>query len=165
MRNRRPHDTRAVERLRFAIDCLPVGTREAMLTGVLGAERVITGAYVDEGGGMCPMLAAHRQGSCIDGLSFARSWDRFTRTGSGSRPVTERELGMLVAQLEGSLAAEQGMALDEAIREHRVLCARKRRREGVRRYVLPEAADPRGTILARRLRPARNGRELAGAHS
>ena len=34
MRNRRRHDTRAVERLRLAIDCLPVATREAMLSGL-----------------------------------------------------------------------------------------------------------------------------------
>ena len=49
-----------VERLRLAIDCLPVATREAMLAGVRANERIIVGAYVDGEGGVCPMLAAHR---------------------------------------------------------------------------------------------------------
>ena len=34
MRNRRRHRTHPVDQLRLAIDCLPVGTREAMLEGV-----------------------------------------------------------------------------------------------------------------------------------
>src|SRR3984885_12925650 len=60
MRNRPRHSADAVERLRLAIDCMPVATREAMLAGVRGNERIIVGAYVDEYGGVCPMLAAHR---------------------------------------------------------------------------------------------------------
>ena len=56
------HSTSSVEGLRLAIDCMPVATREAMLLGLGRYERILVGAYVDEEGGVCPMLAAHRCG-------------------------------------------------------------------------------------------------------
>jgi hypothetical protein len=148
MRNRRHHANNAVERLRTAIDCMPVATREAMLQGVRNNERVIAGAYTDKHGGVCPMLAAHRGGGRTDLLSFARSWDRFTRIGGESRAATERELRILVSQLEDSLSKTSGLELDQAIAEHRRLRARTRRT----RRTLTDAADPRGEIVARRLR-------------
>jgi hypothetical protein len=162
MRNRRRHTTDAVERLRLAIDCMPVGTREAMLAGVRGNERVIVGAYVDDRGGVCPMLAAHRCGQRTDFLTFARSWDRFTRAGRASRQATPRELRILVTQLEDSLSQASGLELDEAIEEHRALRSRTRRARLQRSHAdaptsrqarsgLPDAADPAGEILARRL--------------
>ena len=40
MRNRR-HSASPIERLRIAIDCLPVKTREAMLAGVRANDRII----------------------------------------------------------------------------------------------------------------------------
>jgi len=140
-----------VERLRLAIDCMPVATREAMLAGLRSSERIIAGAYVDGRGGVCPMLAAHRAGARTDFLAFARSWDRFTRTRGRARAASRRELSILIAQLHDSLASANGLELDEAIEEHRALLARNRRarRDGPR---LPDAADPRGEITARRLR-------------
>jgi hypothetical protein len=169
MRNRRRHTADAVERLRLAIDCMPVATREAMLAGVRGNERVIVGAYVDDRGGVCPMLAAHRCGQRTDFLSFARSWDRFTRAGHASRQATPRELRILVTQLEDSLSQTTGLELDEAIEGHRALRSRTLRSRLERsravdaniarsaRAALPDAADPTGEILARRLlgRPRR----------
>jgi hypothetical protein len=137
-----------VERLRLAIDCLPVGTREAMLAGVRTSERIIAGAYVDGEGGVCPMLAAHRRGGRTDLLSFAKSWDRFTRARGSARAATERELRILVTQLEDSLVSASGLELDVAISEHHELMSRRARR----RRRLPDAADPSGEILARRLR-------------
>jgi hypothetical protein len=148
MRNRRRHSASPVERLRLAIDCLPVGTREAMLTGLRANDRIIAGAYVDGEGGVCPMLAAHRAGGRTDLLAFARSWDRFTRTSGASRAATERELRILVAQLEASLMSASAADLDVAIKEHRELMSRRVRR----RLWLPDAADPSGEIVARRLR-------------
>jgi hypothetical protein len=145
-----------VERLRVAIDCLPVRTREAMLAGVRANDRIIAGAYVDGEGGVCPMLAAHRCGGRTDLLSFAKSWDRFTRTKSGSRAATEREVRMLTAQLEDSLMSSSGLDLDVAISEHRELMSRHAR--GRRR--LPDSADPSGEIRARRLRRPWVGRLL-----
>jgi len=103
MANRRHPSNRSIEALRLTIDCLPVPTREAMLAGVTGAERIIVGAYVDGDGGMCPMLAAHRNGGRTSFLSFAKSWDRFTRASRKSRQATRRELDILVGQLESSL--------------------------------------------------------------
>jgi hypothetical protein len=174
MRNRRRHTSDAVERLRLAIDCMPVATREAMLAGVRGNERVIAGAYVDRSGGVCPMLAAHRQGARTDFISFARTWDRFTRAGRDSRPATERELRILVTQLEDSLADADGLELDEAIKEHRALRGRRLLEHGqrhsravgatrARRSRLSAAADPPGEIRARRLRLPRRRRQAEAA--
>jgi hypothetical protein len=147
----------SVEGLRLAIDCMPVATREAMLRGVRANARIIVGAYVDELGGVCPMLAAHRCGGRTDFLSFAKSWDRFTRARGRSRAASERELAILTAQLEDSLMSASGLELDQAIREHRRLIVGRMRR----RRALLEGADPRGEIRARRLRAGR-GRDLGG---
>jgi hypothetical protein len=136
-----------VEGLRLAIDCMPVATREAMLRGVRENERIIVGAYVDELGGVCPMLAAHRCGGRTDFLSFAKSWDRFTRARGEARAATVRELGILVSQLEDSLTNSTGLELDQAIAEHRQLIVGRIRR----RRALADEADPKGEILARRL--------------
>ena len=152
MRNRRRHNSSSVERLRLAIDCLPVATREAMLEGVRANERIIAGAYVDGEGGVCPMLAAHRRGGRTDLLSFAKSWDRFTRATGRAQAATERELRILITQLEDSLMSASGLELDLAIKSHRKL--RSARMRARRR--LPDAADPSGEILARRVdRPTR----------
>ncbi|TMK99722.1 MAG: hypothetical protein E6G34_04145 [Actinobacteria bacterium] len=151
MRNRARHRSTTIERLRLAIDCLPVATREAMLDGVRASERIIAGAYVDTEGGVCPMLAAHRRGTRTDFLSFAKSWDRFTRIKSGARAATRREVAILVAQLEDSIASASGLELDAAISEHREL--RRRRLRKQRRASVADA-DPAGEISARRLRPA-----------
>jgi len=151
MRNRPRRRSTAIERLRLAIDCLPVATREAMLEGVRGSERIIAGAYVDAEGGVCPMLAAHRRGTRTDFLSFAKSWDRFARSKSGAREATRREVAILVAQLEDSIARASGLELGAAISEHRELRRRRLRRQR-RASIAP--ADPAGEISARRLRPA-----------
>jgi hypothetical protein len=156
MRNGRRQSTSPVERLRLAIDCLPVRTREAMLQGVRANERIIAGAYVDGEGGVCPMLAAHRCGGRTDLLSFAKSWDRFTRTKGGAREASAREVRILVAQLEDSLMSSSGVELDVAISEHRELMSRRVR--GRRR--LADSADPSGEIRVRRLRRPSVGRLL-----
>jgi hypothetical protein len=134
--------------LRLAIDCMPVATREAMLAGVRDSDRIIAGAYVDGDGGVCPMLAAHRRGGRTDFLSFARSWDRFTRARGKAKEATMREVAILVSQLQDSLDSVDGLELDRAIAEHRRL-----RRERLRRPRAPfRVLDPRGEIRARRLR-------------
>src|SRR5215208_3924937 len=91
------------EELRRAIDCLPVETRQAMLDGI-DHSRVIVGAYVDRQGGVCPMLAAHRNGGRTSLVSFAHAWDRYTRVQQGKpRPAPERELRTLRTMLEASI--------------------------------------------------------------
>ena len=148
MGRNRNTSSRHVADLRRTIDSLPVRTREAMLEGVRSHDRIIVGAYSDRHGGICPMLAAHRRGGRTNLLSFARSWDRFTRAGRKVRQATRRELGVLIAQLEASLLSEASGTLGRAIEEHRVLSARRSAGQ----------ADPAGEILAARLRaPGRAG--------
>lgn len=64
--------------LRDAVDDLPLSARVAMLTG-LRRERIIAGAYTDRAGGVCPVMAAYRQGSHVPFKDFARMWDGYTR--------------------------------------------------------------------------------------
>jgi len=115
-----------IEQLRLAIDCLPTDTRVAMLRGIRENE-IIVGAYTDRDGGICPMLAAHRCGGRTDFISFAKSWDRFTKATSRSRKASERELRILTSHLEASLLSEDTGSTDftRAIFEHSELVARK----------------------------------------
>ena len=128
-----------------------------MLEGIRSNERIIAGAYVDGQGGVCPMLAAHRCGGRTDFLSFAKSWDRFTRAAK-MRAAAPREVAILVSQLEHSLDSATGLELDLAIREH---CELRSRRLRLRRLFL-EGADPRGEILARRARRRRRPASRSG---
>lgn len=102
MRQRR---RRRAEDLRRAIDCLPRGTRVAMVDA-LEDTRIIAGAYTDGLGGICPMLAAHRNGGRTNLASFARAWDAYTGA-TGMREASERELRTLSAMLEASLYYEE----------------------------------------------------------
>jgi len=135
---------RPARELRSAIDAMPVDTRRAML-GALDRNPIIVGAYTAPGGGVCPMLAAHRNGGRTDYAEFARAWDRYARAGKQARPATEGELTALRTMLEASVADEQVTApgaLARAIADHRrALRSRLRREEhDVEPY---ERADPR----------------------
>jgi hypothetical protein len=153
---RSSRNPRTIRELRLAIECLPVGTREAMLDGVLGSQRIIVGAYTDGEGGVCPMLAAHRRGGRTNFLSFARSWDRFTHA-RRRRPATQHELSTLVALLRGSLLDEERVDLAQAIDEHAALRARRERgdRERARADAMRALEPGGGEIIARRLRAPR----------
>ncbi|HVE67210.1 MAG TPA: hypothetical protein VNB64_01385 [Solirubrobacteraceae bacterium] len=128
----------AIEDLRRAIDCLPVDTRVAMLQGVRSND-IIVGAYTTRDGGVCPMLAAHRCGGRTSLVSFAHTWDRFTKA-KRARRATERELRILIAHLESSLLAEGLPELQQVIASHRA---------GLERN-----AAEHGTFRRRRLRQA-----------
>jgi hypothetical protein len=119
-----------IEDLRLAIDCLPVRTRQAMLDGVR-ANEIIVGAYSDRRGGVCPMLAAHRNGGRTNFISFARAWDRFSGA-KRARRATERELAVLMAHLEASLLAEDDVDLGGAVADHQTLARERRAREARR---------------------------------
>ena len=98
----RRRDRNRAARLRRAVESLPRATREAMLRGI-DSNPIVVGAYVDrESGGICPMLAAHRNGGRTSVASFARTWDSYT---GAKRPrlATRRELRTLRSLLEGSL--------------------------------------------------------------
>ena len=97
---RKPRDP--IRRLRIAVERLPRHTREAMLRGIDG-NRIIVGAYVDpRSGGICPMLAAHRNGGRTSVASFARAWDEYTDA-RRPRRATRREVHALRLLLERSL--------------------------------------------------------------
>jgi hypothetical protein len=139
-----------IEELRLAVECLPVKTREAMLEGVLSSPRIIVGAYTDREGGVCPMLAAHRRGGRTNFLSFARSWDRFTRARRPARSATRRELSILIDLLRASLMDAEQIDLARAIDEHAELLARHRRAR-----IVDPTAEVGGEIVVRRLRAPR----------
>jgi hypothetical protein len=111
--------------LRLAVECLPRRTREAMLEGIR-ANEIVVGAYVTRGGGVCPMLAAHRNGGRTDFLAFAIAWDRFAGA-KRPRRATERELHTLEAYLQASLAGDADLA--GAISDHQSLSRSRRARE------------------------------------
>jgi hypothetical protein len=88
------------------VDALPRRTRIAMLRGIRDND-IVVGAYTDRAsGGICPMLAAHRNGGRTNLASFARAWDRFT---GARRPrlATERETRALTSYLELSLLRDE----------------------------------------------------------
>jgi hypothetical protein len=90
------------ERLRTAVELLPRHTREAMLRGV-DSNAIIVGGYTDGEGGVCPMLAAHRNGGRTSFASFADAWDDFTGAGKRPRRANRREIRALHTYLEMSL--------------------------------------------------------------
>ena len=88
--------------LRLAVEQLPQHTKEAMLRGI-ETNRIIVGAYVDsQSGGICPMLAAHRNGARTSVANFARAWDTYTAA-KRPRRATRREVLTLRSLLEWSL--------------------------------------------------------------
>ena len=118
--------------LRTAIDCLPLQTRKAMLAGV-ESNRIIVGAYTDKKGGICPMLAAHRNGGRTSLASFARAWDRYTGVrGRRARAATERELNTLRTMLEASVALDELPDMATVAREAQT--RRERRLRVFRRF-------------------------------
>jgi hypothetical protein len=93
-------------RLRNAVYAMPARTKAAMLRGIR-TNRVIVGAYVDKRGGVCPMLAAHRNGGRTNFGSFARAWDAYTGAKQRKpRRASRREVRTLVGYLEMSLARD-----------------------------------------------------------
>jgi hypothetical protein len=101
----RRRERNVAQQLRSAVDALPTRTKEAMLRGI-DSNRIIVGAYVDpESGGICPMLAAHRNGGRTSLASFARAWDAYTGA-RRPRRATRREVRALRSLIEASLARE-----------------------------------------------------------
>jgi hypothetical protein len=94
------------QRLRNAVYAMPARTKAAMLRGIR-TNRVIVGAYVDKRGGVCPMLAAHRNGGRTNFGTFARAWDAYTGAKAHrSRRASRREVRTLEGYLEMSLARD-----------------------------------------------------------
>jgi hypothetical protein len=143
-------------RLRATIDRLPNRTKEAMLRGI-AANRIVVGAYVDpRSGGVCPMLAAHRNGGRTDVAAFARAWDEYTGA-KRPRRATRREVRTLRTLLEESLDMDTGLErtsiaeLAAQIRaEREQLASCRPSRHGPVPVTVPEPEDV--TIRVRRRR-------------
>jgi hypothetical protein len=131
------------QRLRTAVELLPRHTREAMLRGV-DSNEIIVGAYTDRDGGVCPMLAAHRNGGRTSFASFARAWDDFTRA-RRPRRATRREIQILRTYLEMSLLSDdtQGTTLTAAVNE-----VRRARRDSAERAAAGEPQPRLGVVEA-----------------
>ena len=149
------------QRLRTTIDRLPERTRRAMLVGI-DSNPIIVGAYTDpRSGGICPMLAAHRNGGRTDLASFAIAWDAFT---DARRPrlATRRELRTLRSFLELSLLSTprtSGSIADAAARiraERAEVAARidaaaaRRAAEGTEAAPAPAERQPEIRVRRRR---------------
>lgn len=137
------------ERLRAAVEALPRKSREAMLRGI-GRNRIIAGGYSDrESGGICPMLAAHRNGGRTSLASFARAWDCYT---GAKRPrlAEDRELRVLRSHLEYSLIDDDPTeSIGQAAARLRAERARAVRAKPDRR---PTGERDRGRELSKRER-------------
>lgn len=100
------------QRLRNSVDAMPNGTKQAMLHGIR-TNRVIVGAYTDKRGGVCPMLAAHRNGGRTNFGTFARAWDAFTGANQRKpRRASRREVRALENYLELALLREGSAGSD-----------------------------------------------------
>lgn len=105
-----------------------------MLTGICGND-IIVGAYAT-GDGICPMLAAHRNGGRANFIGFANAWDRFaSRDGrrGRARRATERELRVLRTHLKASLLEDDAPLGDLAAAraEHDGLVRERERSEAI----------------------------------
>jgi hypothetical protein len=122
----------------MAVEALPRHTKEAMLRGI-DTNRIIVGAYVDsESGGICPMLAAHRNGGRTSVASFARAWDAYTDA-TRPRRATRREVRTLRSLLEWSLGRSGDLSsgsIAEAAAQIRA------EREQPRCAAIPPLAEP-----------------------
>ena len=151
------------QRLRLAVEAMPKRTRIAMLRGIEDND-IVVGAYTDrETGGICPMLAAHRNGGRTSLASFARAWDRFT---DARRPrlATDRELRALTSYIEHSLLRDEqgGESLTAVAQQIRTERARRptpdRRQIRIRRRPTGDqhrARELRGRRFWSWLRPTR----------
>lgn len=120
------------ERLRNSVYAMPARTKAAMLRGVR-SNRVIVGAYVDKRGGVCPMLAAHRNGGRTNFGTFARAWDAYTGAKQRKpRRASRREVRALEGYLEMSLSRD-GLELGTEIHPDRPLAEEVREVKATRR--------------------------------
>jgi hypothetical protein len=153
MLKRRPRNP--AQRLRLAVEAMPRPSRVAMLRGLEGSP-IMAGAYAERGGpGICPMLAAHRNGGRTDLASFARSWDRYTGA-RRPRMATEREVRTLRAFLEMSLVGEATGTESLAAAAVRIRSEREQLAERSPRRSAGERPAPTGERhRGRELRPTR----------
>lgn len=150
-------------RLRIAVERLPRHTKEAMLRGI-DTNRIIVGAYVDpRSGGICPMLAAHRNGGRTSVASFARAWDEYTGA-RRPRRATRREVRALRSLLERSLDLDLDSLLERTpIAELAAQIRAERARIAACPTPQPELAVPEPDAEGIRISRRRPRRDLLSA--
>jgi len=127
------------QRLRNAVYAMPARTKAAMLRGIR-TNRVIVGAYVDKRGGVCPMLAAHRNGGRTNFGTFARAWDAYTDANQRKpRRASRREVRTLAGYLEMSLVND-GIERGTEIHPDRPLAEEVREVQASRRRLAEDDA-------------------------
>ena len=128
-----------------------------MLRGI-ESNRIIVGAYVDPGsGGICPMLAAHRNGGRTNVASFARAWDEYTDA-RRPRRATRREVRTLRSLLEASLGVDSELERTP-IAELAAQIRAERQQRGPVELARPDLSIPEPSdaqIRVRRHQPARD---------
>jgi hypothetical protein len=99
-----------------------------MLIG-LQNNTVITGAFTGADG-ICPMMAAHREGGRTTCASFPEAWDKFTGVYGRAicRQATAYEVESLRAEIVASLEPVQS-PFAEAIADHTAMVEGRRRRD------------------------------------
>ena len=157
-------------RLRLAVERLPRRTKEAMLRGI-ESNRIIVGAYVDPAsGGVCPMLAAHRNGGRTDVAAFARAWDAYTDA-RRPRRASRREVATLRSLLEAGLDLDTSLDRVPIVTLAEQIRAERRQRAGQIEIRAPEPVaipEPHEAPIRIRRRAPRSDlltateRELAG---
>jgi hypothetical protein len=135
------------QRLRNAVYAMPARTKAAMLRGIR-SNRVIVGAYVDKRGGVCPMLAAHRNGGRTNFGTFARAWDAYTGANQRRpRRASRREVRTLEGYLEISLIRD-GIEVDTDTHPDRPLREEVRAVQATRRRLAEaDARDGSGVSV------------------
>jgi hypothetical protein len=133
----------SVEDLRLAIDCLPLRTREAMLTGIRSHE-IIVGAYSDRAGGRVPDARRPPLRRAHELRLLRPRWDRFARA-KRARTATVRELRALEAHLDRLDLAERGEATSGAIADHQTLVRERKAGEAAAWPGLAAPRDARAT--------------------
>jgi hypothetical protein len=149
-------------RLRIAIGRLPRHTKAAMLRGI-ETNRIIVGAYVDpRSGGVCPMLAAHRNGGRTSVASFARAWDEYTAA-RRPRRATRREVGALRSLLEDSLDLDSTFERTPIAELAAQIRAERAQIAGCAPPVAPSVTVPEPELERIRVRRRRPERDLLAA--
>jgi hypothetical protein len=151
------------ERLRNAVYAMPGHTKQAMLRGVR-SNRIITGGYVDKRGGVCPMLAAHRNGGRTNFGTFARAWDAFSGAGRKPKRASRRDVRALEGYLEMALARE-GSAPDGETLADRSLADEVRDVQASRRRLAETEAHEGADVPVEEVLATAYGEHATGAEA
>lgn len=126
---------------------MPRKTAEAMLRGIR-TNRIIVGGYVDKRGGICPMLAAHRNGGRTNFGTFARAWDAFTGAGKKPRRASRRHVRTLEGYLEMALTRDGSAPVPDHSLAEEVRKVKESRRREAEIEALEDADRPIVDVLA-----------------